>query len=257
MADITMSTDWGAKGAQLTGAQVQAFIKAQLTANASAAKTNADNIDSLTTKVTELTGRMADDKRQVLVWFRNQYGTNMWGSVDQCKNYTQAMGWYAQGIWIERDGLPPLIMSMEQISCPWSSGIGTGDIDGTTSDMTKLYSDYNGKTHTSIILTTSQIDSQTKDYGVTWCNRYSTIGATAGKWWLPSVGELMTIRKHASAINACLKEMGKTELSGLFASSNESNPTAFWSVPILHGSVATPQSTSKSTSQLTVAVTSI
>ena len=30
--EITMETDWGAKGAQLTGAQVQAFIKEQLTA---------------------------------------------------------------------------------------------------------------------------------------------------------------------------------------------------------------------------------
>lgn len=30
MAEITMETDWGAKGAQLTGAQVQAFIKGQL-----------------------------------------------------------------------------------------------------------------------------------------------------------------------------------------------------------------------------------
>lgn len=30
MAEVTMETDWGAKGAQLTGAQVQAFIKDQL-----------------------------------------------------------------------------------------------------------------------------------------------------------------------------------------------------------------------------------
>ena len=30
--DITLDTDWGAKGAQLTGAQVQAFIKQQLRA---------------------------------------------------------------------------------------------------------------------------------------------------------------------------------------------------------------------------------
>ncbi len=29
--EITMETDWGAKGARLTGARVQAFIKKQLT----------------------------------------------------------------------------------------------------------------------------------------------------------------------------------------------------------------------------------
>ena len=32
MAEITMETDWGARGAQLTGAQVQDFIKGQLKA---------------------------------------------------------------------------------------------------------------------------------------------------------------------------------------------------------------------------------
>ena len=225
-----METDWGAKGAQLTGAQVQAFIKEQLTDNANAAKTNASNIANLQSKVTDLTNRMADDKTKVLVWFRNQYGASQWGSADQCKNWTAALGWIAQGIWIERDGLPPLIVSLETTTCSWSSSVGVGDEIIT---MSESYGDYNGKSHTAAILkNTALFDSASNEYCATWCNKYSTTGKAAGKWWLPSVGELMTIRKHINAINACRAAIELPALSREFASSTENSTGSFLGVSL-------------------------
>lgn len=47
MANITMDTDWGAKGAQLTGAQVQAFIKGELIALQNKCKEIEKSIGSL------------------------------------------------------------------------------------------------------------------------------------------------------------------------------------------------------------------
>ena len=75
----------------------------------------------------------------------------------------------------------------------------------------KLICDWNGKANTASIISksTSAAVTNTAAYAPGFCNLYSRVnangkGLTAGKWWLPSVGEMMMIYANMTKINYCL-----------------------------------------------------
>lgn len=92
----------------------------------------------------------------------------------------------------------------------WSSA----DISGgatTTSDRLVAFQDWNGKQNTAAIIKASKSDAITNtiQYAPGFCNLYSRTnangkGLTAGKWWLPSVAELMLMHAHRDKINYAL-----------------------------------------------------
>ena len=79
----------------------------------------------------------------------------------------------------------------------WSSGEVSGG--GTTTwDRVTALNEWNGKTNTQKQIAASKEDAvtNTASYAPGFCNLYSRSnangkGLTAGKWWLPSLGEMM------------------------------------------------------------------
>jgi len=43
------------------------------------------------------------------------------------------------------------------------------------------------------------------------CNGYSTVGTSAGEWYLPSIGELQAFASNATTISSNMKNYGKLD----------------------------------------------
>lgn len=88
----------------------------------------------------------------------------------------------------------------------WSSeAVSGGGV--TTSDRVTAYNDWAGKTNTAAQITKTQC--QGASYAPGFCAAYSRTnangqGLTAGKWWLPSLGEMMMIYANMTKINYAL-----------------------------------------------------
>ena len=88
----------------------------------------------------------------------------------------------------------------------WSSeAVSGGGV--TTSDRVTAYSDWAGKTNTAAQIQKTQC--QGASYAPGFCAAYSRTnangyGLTAGKWWLPSLGEMMMIYANMTKINYAL-----------------------------------------------------
>lgn len=88
----------------------------------------------------------------------------------------------------------------------WSSeAVSGGGV--TTSDRVTAYNDWAGKTNTAAQITKPQC--QGASYAPGFCAAYSRTnangkGLTAGKWWLPSLGEMMMIYANMTKINYAL-----------------------------------------------------
>lgn len=63
--EVTLDTDWGAKGAQLTGAQVQGFIKKQFRELIEKDKTLAEKDEALQDSINQLDERITEQKPQI------------------------------------------------------------------------------------------------------------------------------------------------------------------------------------------------
>lgn len=92
----------------------------------------------------------------------------------------------------------------------WSSAaISGGGV--TTSDRLTAINDWAGKVNTAaqIAASNSSAVTNTASYAPGFCNLYSRVnannkGLTAGKWWLPSVGEMLAIYANIFKINYAL-----------------------------------------------------
>ena len=80
--------------------------------------------------------------------------------------------------------------------------------------------DFAGRANTTAIIngSTSSNVTNTEDYAAGFCNRYSRTnangkGLTAGRWWLPSIGEMAMIWANFDKINYALSKIsGATQL---------------------------------------------
>lgn len=90
----------------------------------------------------------------------------------------------------------------------------------TTEDRDTAFADFAGRANTTAIINASSTTNitNTEDYAAGFCNKYSRTnannkGLTAGKWWLPSVGELAMIWANFDKINYALSKInGATQL---------------------------------------------
>lgn len=149
----------------------------------------------------------------------------------------QNSGEIAEGVVIVEGG-KILVVAPTESSSPltWSSA----DINGggtTTRDRVTAMNDWNGKTNTAATIEASKADAitNTAQYAPGYCNLYSRVnakgeGLTAGKWWLPSLGEMMMIYANMTKINYALSLIaGATQLvETWYWTSTESSATYAW-----------------------------
>lgn len=120
----------------------------------------------------------------------------------------------------------------------WSSGnINGHTVYGYYDDRVKAFTDFNGRQNTTNIIaaSTDSAITNTASYAAGFCNLYSRAnangkGLTAGRWWLPSIGELLMIYANMQKINYCLSLIsGATPLvRDWYWSSSERSAAGAW-----------------------------
>lgn len=125
----------------------------------------------------------------------------------------------------------------------WSSGEVSGG--GTTTwDRVAALNDWNGKTNTQKQIAASKEGAvtNTASYAPGFCNLYSRSnangkGLTAGKWWLPSLGEMMMIYANMTKVNYALSLIsGATQLvEDTYWTSTEASATYAWYLNLTYG----------------------
>lgn len=147
---------------------------------------------------------------------------NSWASY-------QASGEIAEGVLLVEGGRHLVIAPTEASSAKWSSKpVSSSDTSGsvqisgvtTTGDRTTALNDFAGRANTTAIIngSTSSNVTNTEDYAAGFCNKYSRTnangnGLTAGRWWLPSMGEMAMIWANFDKINYALSKIsGATQL---------------------------------------------
>ena len=127
----------------------------------------------------------------------------------------------------------------------WSSeAVSGGGV--TTSDRVTAYNDWAGKTNTAAQITKPQC--QGASYAPGFCAAYSRTnangkGLTAGKWWLPSLGEMMMIYANMTKINYALSLIsGATQLAATwYWTSTEYSATSAWLLFLSYGMYGSPK----------------
>ena len=145
------------------------------------------------------------------------------------------------------DGGRRLLIAMDQLENKnWGSASGNGGATTTTSKET-ADQDFDGKSNTSNIMSSSTYKNDSTDYAVSYCHHYSKGKHGAGKWWLPSLGELGIIFKYFEPINNALAKIGGTPLDrASYWSSTEASASNAWLLNLSNGnrgyySKTTPQ----------------
>lgn len=123
----------------------------------------------------------------------------------------------------------------------WSTAAVSGG-GTTTSDRVTAMNDWNGKTNTNNQKTHAECNGA--GYPVGFCVNYSRTnangqGLTAGKWWLPSMGEMMMIYANMIKINHALSLIsGATQLAeDAYWTSTESSAAGAWYLYLYNGTM--------------------
>lgn len=143
----------------------------------------------------------------------------------------QNSGEIAEGILVVEGG-KMLVVAPTEATLYWSSAaVSAGG--KTTTDRETALNDWTGKTSTAAQITHSECN--TESYAPGFCASYERVnangqGLTAGKWWLPSLGELMMIYANMRKINYALSLInGATQLAETwYWSSTEYSATNAW-----------------------------
>ena len=149
----------------------------------------------------------------------------------------QNSGEIADGVVVVEGGKILVVAPTESTSkLTWSSAAISGG-STTTSDRVTAMNDWSGKASTAAIIKASKADAvtNTAQYAPGYCNLYSRVnannkGLTAGKWWLPSLGEMMMIYANMTKINYALSLItGATQLvEDWYWTSTETSATTAW-----------------------------
>lgn len=216
---ITMETDWGAKGAQLTGGEVQKFIKDQLKSLHDKDATLQNQLDNLNSDLGDANPQLQAATDGCFVTYHRK--SDNWPlAVPHWKwPAIERTGEVADGVLVLIDGQAPIIVSPTGTQLKWSKNAIAVNAD-TGGDYNKAYVDFSGKTRTAAIMAKGvelfgENEEEWTQFAPAWCNAYdrsydkgdnahTMVGIVAGKWWLPSIAELLTIWKHKYAINLCL-----------------------------------------------------
>ena len=170
---------------------------------------------------------------------------------DKWANY-QNSGEIAEGVMIVEGG-KILVVAPTEATLYWSSAaVSAGG--KTTTDRETALNDWTGKTSTAAQITHNEC--KTESYAPGFCASYERVnangqGLTAGKWWLPSLGELMMIYANMRKINYALSLInGATQLAETwYWSSTEYSAPNAWYLGLSDGNA---RSNAKATSQYRV-----
>ena len=155
----------------------------------------------------------------------------------------EAQGQIASGVLLIQGDRHLVIAPTEATeSLAWSTAAVSGG--GTTaSDRLVAFSDWNGKESTKKQVSHAECNTETLAPG--FCNRYARPNANgkgliAGKWWLPSVAEMMLIYANKKKINAALSVIkGASKLSeSWYWTSTEYSATNAWGFYLSNGGVS-------------------
>lgn len=143
----------------------------------------------------------------------------------------QNSGEIAEGVMVVEGG-KILVVAPTEATLYWSSAaVSAGG--KTTSDRETALNDWTGKTSTAAQITHNEC--KTESYAPGFCASYERVnangkGMTAGRWWLPSLGELMMIYANMRKINYALSLInGATQLAETwYWSSTEYSATYAW-----------------------------
>lgn len=143
----------------------------------------------------------------------------------------QNSGEIAEGVMVVEAG-KILVVAPTEASLYWSSAAVSGG-GKTTSDRLTALDDWTGKASTAAQV--QHVECQGDSYAPGFCSRYSRVnangqGMTAGRWWLPSLGEMMMIYANKQKINYALSLIsGATQLTETwYWTSTESNAKYAW-----------------------------
>ena len=156
---------------------------------------------------------------------------------DQWARY-QNSGEIAEGVMVVEGG-KILVVAPTEATLYWSSAaVSAGG--KTTTDRETALNDWTGKTSTAAQITHSECN--TESYAPGFCASYERVnangqGLTAGRWWLPSLGELMMIYANMRKINYALSLInGATQLADTwYWSSTEYSTTNAWGLHLYDG----------------------
>src|SRR5574344_715621 len=143
----------------------------------------------------------------------------------------QTSGEKAAGVVVVEGG-KILVVAPTETTLYWSSeAVSGGGV--TTSDRLTALADWAGKTNTAAQAAKAACSSSS--YAAGYCHAYSNAndngqGLTAGKWWLPSLGEMMMIYANMKKINYALSLItGATQLAETwYWTSTEYSATHAW-----------------------------
>ena len=145
----------------------------------------------------------------------------------------QSSGEIAEGVVVVEGG-KILVVAPTEASLYWSSAAVSGG-GVTTSDRVTALNDWAGKANTTAQMTKSECN--TVSYAPGFCGAYSRVNANgqgliAGKWWLPSLGEMTMIYANMTKINYALSLInGATQLAETaYWTSTEYSSTLAWSL---------------------------
>jgi hypothetical protein len=150
----------------------------------------------------------------------------------------QGSGEIAEGVLVVEGG-KMLVVAPTEATLTWSSAAVSAGGKTTTDRLTAL-DDWAGKTSTAEQVKHSECN--TTSYAPGFCHAYSRAnangkGLTAGRWWLPSLGELMMIYANMRKINYALSLInGATQLAETaYWSSTECSATLAWYLYLGYG----------------------
>lgn len=152
----------------------------------------------------------------------------------------QTSGEVADGVVVVEGGKVLVVAPTESpTTLLWSSAAISGG-GTTTTDRVTAMNDWNGKANTAAQITHSEASGT--GYAPGFCHAYSRVnangqGLTAGKWWLPSIGEMMMIYANMTKINYALSLIaGATKVvEDWYWTSTEYSATTAWFLGLYNG----------------------
>lgn len=178
---------------------------------------------------TEL-GDKTNEDGVFIMFHRNSDNYPLMVKPEKWKSY-QDSGEIAEGVVIVEGG-KTLVVAPTETSLYWSSAAVSGGGKTTTSRQLALI-DFEGKANSNKQNTHEECSSV--NYANGYCAQYSRVnangrGLNAGKWWLPSLGELMMIYANKDKVNQALSLItGATRLKdSWYWSSTESSASSAW-----------------------------
>ena len=172
-----------------------------------------------------------------IMFHRNSDNYPLAVKPDKWASY-QNSGEIAEGVLVVEGG-KMLVVAPTEATLHWSSAaVSAGG--KTATDRETALNDWTGKTSTAAQITHNEC--KTESYAPGFCASYSRVnangqGLTAGRWWLPSLGELMMIYANMRKINYALSLInGATQLAETaYWSSTEYSATNAWGLTLSHG----------------------